>query len=216
VIHLGRERKSEKSVMGKKRKLSVTSKKKSKKNNIKDSVRGVARADGRCVFHAIQDALEPFDVMVTPQDLDIGAATALSKRCAAGGIWELQDVCRPGEAWSFDCVLEALKIKAEEIGRPIRMTRLRDTSVLTAESSKGRFVVTGVINRKVWGDTVTGKLAGKDSQPHDWHHALVVDRDTNTILDSNSHEKIAYTSTSLANHLEEVWRVYQITVAISR
>ena len=52
-------------------------------------------------------------------------------------------------AWSFDCVLEALKIKAEEIGRPIRMTRLRDTSVLTAESSKGRFVVTGVINRKV-------------------------------------------------------------------
>ena len=93
MIHLGRERKSEKSVMGKKCKLSVTSKKKSKKKKIKDSVCGAVRADGRCVFHAIQDALEPFDVMVTPQDLDIGAATALSKRCAAGGIWELQDVC---------------------------------------------------------------------------------------------------------------------------
>jgi hypothetical protein len=201
-------------------KKNKTAKKKSK---LEDSVKG------RCVFHGVKAALEPFGVELTPEDLDKGAATALAKRSAASfgprrdsegrqHSWRLEDVCSPGQQWSFDCVLESLKIKGEEIGRYIKMARVRDTSVLTAPASKGRFVVDGVLNRKVWGHPVTGELPEQLSRnPGDWHHVIVVDRDANVILDKNtdggsSSFSAAGLHAALLSYLEEVWRVYQITV----
>jgi hypothetical protein len=185
----------------------------------RDSVRGVAQDDGRCVLHGVQVALAPFGVTVSARDLDAGARLALNKRNYAcgpqrGGTWDMEDVCRQGEAWSFDCVLESLKMKAVEIGRPITMKRHRDISVLTAPTSNGRYVVSGVLNRGVWGHPVTGVLAGPKSNPHDWHHVLVVDRDAGTILDSNSDGPTPFSASALASYIEEVWRVFEITVAL--